>query len=786
MRKPAFILLFTLLFIISFGFFWIQTINDFKRDGKFQITVNEEPIKIIRDENGIAYVLAENKRDVYRGQGFVMAQDRLFQIEFYRALIKGEAAALVGSSMLSSDIKMRVLNLYGNAERNYQYLDQEAKEVLQWYCEGFNEYLRVAEDEFPVELGLLGIVPKELKPVDIVSVTHFIGLFHSQNMEDEILSLNLSARMDNAAELLPLSVNLDRTKPLGFETLDLSLNGGTPRNAVTQNLPNPLLPYPSLGSNNWAISGAKSQTGKPILANDPHVDARVLPGTFYPVGLICPEFKAVGIATPGIPGLLSGRNEYVSFGITNAYGDSQDLFIESVEDDQYLQDSTLVPFGIRKETITIKDSTEVELEIRSTDRGPIISDFPIFNIMTDDVVSFRWSLAVTESSSLGFDRLLETKDVPSFREALGKMDNMFFNYVIADIEGNIAHQSTGLVPTRTNRAGEVPQVADQADSWTGFIPKNELPNMVNPERGWVGTANHDTRPNDYPYYYSNHFSPFYRYQRLKEYFGTDDKLAPEDLWELIFDVQNMQAETFVPLFIDALNQEGVTKELGSILSNWNQKDDINEVGAAVYNVLYNELLYLSLDDELPDEVEEMYWQNVYYWNQRLDSMLLADHPFIDNNKTPDKETLSDLIVIAGKRTQKILTEKLGDNKDDWTWGKLHTVYFYSPIRQTGFGAEWLGAELLPKQGSNQTLNRGGFVKNREHDFETSWFSSYRMVADMSDDEKVMGVVSGGSSSRILHPYYKSQLQAWKTGEWLPYWFSEEKVLEHVQHELVLE
>lgn len=786
MKKPAFILLFILLFIISLGFFWIQTINDFKRDGSFDITVNEAPIKIIRDENGIAYVLAEDKRDVYRGQGFVMAQDRLFQVEFYRALIKGEAAALVGSSMLSSDIKMRVLNLYGNAERNYKYLDQEAKEVLQWYCEGFNEYLRVAKDEFPVELGLLGIVPKELKPVDIVSVTHFIGLFHSQNMEDEILSLNLAARMDNAAELLPLSVNLDRTKPLGFDTLDLSLNGGTPRNALTQNLPDPLLPYPSLGSNNWAISGAKSQTGKPILANDPHVDARVLPGTFYPVGLICPEFKAVGIATPGIPGLLSGRNEYVSFGITNAYGDSQDLFIESVGGDRYLQDSTLVPFEIRKETIAIKDSSEVELEIRSTVRGPIISDFPIFNVMTDDVVSFRWSLAVTESSSLGFDRLLETEDVPSFREALTKMDNMFFNYVIADTQGNIAHQSTGLVPTRIDRAGEVPQVADQADSWSGFIPKKELPNMLNPERGWVGTANHDTRPDDYPYYYSNHFSPFYRYQRLKEYFGTDEKLKPEHLWELIFDIQNMQAETFVPLFGDALNKEGATKELGSILSNWNQKDDINEVGAAVYNVLYNELLYLVLDDELPDDVEEMYWQNVYYWNQRLDSMLLADHPFIDNNETPEKETLSDLIVIAGKRTQEILSEKLGDNKDDWTWGKLHTVYFYSPLRQNGFGAEWLGAELLPKQGSNQTLNRGGFVKNRDHDFETSWFSSYRMVADMSDDEKVMGVVSGGSSSRILHPYYKSQMQAWKTGEWLPYWFSEEKILEHAQFELVLE
>ena len=174
------------------------------------------PIRIIRDEHGIAYVLAENKPDVIRGQGFVTAQDRLFQIEFYRALIKGKAAQLVGPSMLASDIQMRVLDLYGNAERSFPYLDEETKDVLTWYCEGFNEYLKVAEDEFPLELGLLGIEPQALRPVDIVSVTHFIGFFHSQNMADEVLSLNFAARMQEASELLPLSINLDRKRAPTF------------------------------------------------------------------------------------------------------------------------------------------------------------------------------------------------------------------------------------------------------------------------------------------------------------------------------------------------------------------------------------------------------------------------------------------------------------------------------------------------------------------------------------------------------------------------------------------
>ncbi len=780
--KKLLIFCLAILVLFTAGYLWLKNANNFKRDGEFEITVNTEPIRIIRDEHGIAYVLAENKSDLIRGQAFVTAQDRLFQIEFYRALIKGEAAALVGSPMLNSDIKMRVLNLYGNAKRSFQYLDQETKDVLKWYCEGFNEYLRVAVDEYPLELGLLNIQPKPLDPVDVVSVIHFIGLFHSQNMDDEIISLNLAARMKDAAELLPLTINLDRTKPLPSDSSIIPVTMASDKR-ISQ-LASPIIPYPELGSNNWAISGERSKSGKPILANDPHVDARVLPGTFYPIGLIGPKFKAVGIGPPGIPGILCGRNEYVSFGVTNGYGDSQDLFIEVSDGDNYMENGARTPFEIREEIIQIKDSTPVEISIRSTVRGPVISDFPVFNILTDDVVSLRWSLAETESTSLGIDRLMEAKSVSDVREVITGMDNMFFNFIIADTQGNIAHQSTGLVPIRENQAGTLPQSSGNL-GWKGFIPKEELPNMINPERGWVGTANHDTRPDDYPYYYSSHFSPYYRYQRLKEFFSTDEKLDAFDLWELIFDVKNMQAQRLTPLFIDALNRDDRTAELVEILQTWNMEDEISEVGASVYTVLYNELLYLLLDDELPDELEDMYWGSVYYWNQRLDSLMLTDHPFIDNKETPGIETLSDLIVEAGVRTKDILTKKLGSNKKEWTWGNLHTVYFYSPIKQKGFGSEFLGAELLPKQGSNQTLNRGGFSKNKDHAYETGWFSSFRMVADMNDQEKMMGVISGGSASRILHPYYKSQLEQWKTGEWIPYWYSKEKVLLNAKFELVL-
>jgi len=364
---------------------------------------------------------------------------------------------------------MRVLDLKANAERSFQYLDEQTKDMLNWYCEGHNEYLKVAEDEFPMELSLVGIKPEILLPRDIISITHFIGLFHSQNLADEVLSLNLGARMKNASDLLPLSVNLDRTEALDFHTDMLQTPRSIKDDIGWQRMSEPLLAYPEFGSNNWAISGKKSQSGKPILCNDPHVDARMLPGTFYPIGLFCPEFKAVGISTPGIPGLLAGRNEFVSFGVTNAYGDSQDLYIEKTDGDFYFEGAVKIPFKTRAEVITVKDSVDVELMIRSSNRGPVISDFPVFNVMTDDLVSLRWSLAETKRHSLGFDRLLETKTVSEFQEALKGMDNMFFNYAIADIEGNIAHQSTGLVPVRKNNGGELAQVVDKEDSWESLF-----------------------------------------------------------------------------------------------------------------------------------------------------------------------------------------------------------------------------------------------------------------------------------------------------------------------------
>lgn len=785
MKNVIIAILIVLAIIITGSVIYLSNANNFKREGSFEISSNDFPIQISRDANGIAYVIAQNKADVYRGQGFVMAQDRLFQVEFYRALINGEVAEIVGKSMLASDIQMRVLNLKGNADRNYAYLDQATKDILNWYCEGFNNYLEVAQNEFPLELSLLGLEPKPLSPQEIVGVTHFVGLFHSQNMEDEILSLNLAAQTELASQLLPLSINIDRAKPLPFEADSTSISHNSISIKPQHRIAGTPWNLPKLGSNNWAVSGEKTASGKALLTNDPHVDSRMLPGLFYPVGLICPDFKAVGIATPGIPGLLSGRNEYVAFGVTNGYGDSQDLFIEDAEGDTYIKGGVATAFEKRIERIKVKDDEDVEIVIRSTHNGPVISDFPVFEILTEDVVSLRWSLAETQSQSLGFERLLESKDAFEFQTALKGMDNVFFNYAIADIDGNIAHQATGLIPIRVKGRGQIPTASTSENSWKGFIPKDSLPHMVNPPRGWIGTANNDTRPDDYPYYYSNHFSPKYRYQRMTELLSEHTSIDYGKAWEMLLDVKNKQAEIMTPLFVSALKLHEETASLAGILEQWDYFEHVESIEASVYNVIYNELLYLVMNDELPENVQDQYWENVYYWNQRVDEFILNEHEFINNSSTEKQETRAELIVEAGIKARQLLENRYGKDPNHWNWGKLHTISFASPVRKEGFGSELLGARTFAKAGSNQTLNRAAFVKNTDREFDTSWFPSFRMVADMADNEKMLGVLSGGSASRIFHEYHDSQLEKWNNNEWIPYWISKEKVLEHTAFELIL-
>ena len=797
MKKILTTLLVSLVFIgVTVSYVILVHSNSYQVDGQISIKALNEPVTIHRDQYGIPYVFAGNVADAIRAQGFVIAQDRILQIEMYRALIDGRLASIIGEAGLNSDIKMRVIGIRRNAERHLSFLSDESKSHLAWYAQGYNSFVNERTDEYPLELGLLGINPKKMELVDLLAIQHFAGFLQGRNYEDEILSINMAVELglEKARSLTPLNINPDRKVPVlvnEIRTMNVPNMSAKQkyRDVADINMP---VALPASGSNNWVTGSSKSTGGLPILVNDPHLDATVLPGPWYPIGIFTPQIQAIGANLPGVPGLLLGRTQHVSFGVTNAYGDSQDLYIEKLDPNNaknYMDGLTSRPFQVEHKTITVKDdstengSRQESIAIRYTKRGPVISDHQVFGIKSNDVVVLRMAAAEVERDSLGVIQSLTAKTVTELDESFSKIDLLYINYVFADASGGIGHRSTGLIPLRVN--GETAKVASPADDWNGYIPKGEMPGQINPEKNWLGTSNHDVIPDDYPYYYSTHFSPNYRYLRTKELLSDNKLISAEDHWTMLKDVKNKHAQRITPIFLAAIENYDSLASMYHELSSWNFEDQVDSVAATMFHLTHEYLIRMMFDDDVSEELLSEILKSRYYWLQRTDDMIVSgESEWFDMQSTQRQETLNDLIVMAALKSQAALKEKLGHDQNDWRWGKFHKVSFVSPLRMNGIGKDLLGGGTHEVSGSGETLNRGQYSLN-EGPYQSQWFSSLRMVADMSDDQKVMGSISGGNASRQFHPYFKSQLTGWLNQEWVPWWFDKSKIEQHSKHKVEL-
>ena len=801
MKKPVLILL-TIIAVAAVAVIYaLKTINRYQLDGEIAFGSLDEPVTVHRDQNGIPYVFAASVADAIRTQGFVVGQDRVFQIEMYRAIIEGRLASLIGEAGIDSDIKMRVVGIHRNAVRHAEYLSAESRQYLRWYAEGYNAFIETRQHEFPFELGLLGIVPERIDVVDLLAVQHFAGFIQSRNYEDEILTLELTAELglEKANELAPLNINPDRlnpVNPVAALSADPSVQINLfPLNHSAENRPGKIgakVAMPASGSNNWVAGSSKTKNGKPILANDPHLDASILPGPWYPIGLFTPELQSVGANLPGVPGLMLGRTNYISFGITNAYGDSQDLYLEKLDPEQpdhYLEGEISKPFEVETVDLKVKDDSFESgfdthtFTIRRTARGPVISDHQAFGIQSESPIVLRTAGAELTSNSLGLPGLLTAKNVTEADEAVAEIDVLYMNYVFADKNGGIAYRPTGAIPIR-ERGTTIRQVKAQ-DDWQGFIPKNQMPVQMNPERDWLGTSNHDVIPDDYPYYYSNHFSPNYRYLRTSEWMSENETRSAEDHWQLIRDVKNKHAERLVPIFANAIDGVAGLEDLHRSLAAWDYLDTTDATGATVFHLMHEFLIRATFEDKLSKPVFERFLGSRYYWLQRTDNLIVAgDSDWFDIRATVETENLNDLLRLAAHQTRDALQEKLGTNPEDWRWGRFHQAKFVSPLRQSGLGADFLGGGTHAVNGSGETLNRGQYSLNTGP-YHSQWFSSMRMVADMSDDKKVMASVSGGNAARQFHPYFKSQLETWLREEWVPWWLDTQQIEKNSKHQVVL-
>jgi penicillin amidase len=762
-----------------------------KVDGELALPGLTAKVRVLRDEHGIPYIFAANTPDLIRAQGFVTAQSRLFQLEGLRAIAIGRLAESIGEAGLASDRQTRLLGLRRNGERHAKLLSPESRDFLVWYVEGLNAYITGHTNDHPLELRLAGFTPRPWTLEDMVTALHLANWSQAANFKAELTMQKLIDKFgaDKALrELAPMNVNPLRTQqPLivgdaaGAQRLgDVELLAGLdePDSAIAP--PAPL----AVGSNNWAVGKSRTASGAAVLVNDPHLDARLLPGVWHPIGLFAPGIQAVGAAYPFVPGIQVGRTAHVAFGVTNAYGDSQDLFIEKVapgQPDHYVDGAQVRPFQVIEEVIRIKDKNatggfrEEKMTIRATVRGPIISG-PILGYDGENLLSLRMASAELLGGSLGIDQLLTARNVADMDRAAQAIDLIYFNYVFVDKAGGIGHRSTGRVPVRASKQGSHPKPVGSSDDWRGFIPPDQMPAM-SPARDWVGTANHDTRPDGYAFDYSSYFASSYRIRRMIEVLDQGKGMRTADQSALMMDAQNLQAPRLKPALVAALQDDPAHADLARILADWNGKDDKELAAPLIYHKLYERLAYETYVDEMGEKLARAWLGQWYAWQERFDELLKTpDSPWFDDVRTPQKEMLPDLVKRAAVAVRPELQAKHGADPTKWKWGDEHRIAFVSPLRRSGTGRDFMGYAEAPMSGSGATLLRAltPFMSG----FNVEFFASMRLVADMGDDQKIEAVVSGGVVDRQFHPHQKDQLSAWSEGRLLPWWFAPQQVEAH--------
>ena len=772
-------------------------LNKFTKDGNLAISGLTAPVTVHRDEKGMAYIYAQNMDDLSLAQGFVTAQDRLFQMELTKLFASGRITELVGEKARGLDIRMRTLGFHRNAERHVELLCDETRNYLQKYVDGVNAFINTRPGNIHLEFKLAGLKPTLWTITDSLTILYYMGWNSAGNVGSEMIAQMLIEKLgpSRAAEIFPLTINPDGTIREEVDAPDLSFQIARSNIVLDKTILSYLRDSSlKIGSNNWATSPKLSASEKPVVANDPHLDATILPGPWYPCGLITPTTRSVGVTIPGIGGMTIGRTSHFAIGVTNAYNDTQDLYIETIDPgnpDNYLEGDISLPFEVIEETLKIKDKAAPDefrketIKIRCTKRGPVISGV-MPGLKTDKVITVRWSSFEAMAPTIGFEQLQAARTVTEIRRALRDVNQVALNFVFADNQGNFGWQTTGRVPIRTQKEGLIPYVVhDGQDNWAGWIPWEDMPHAVNPGRGWVGTCNHMTVGRDYPYYYTSWASPSYRYRRLTELMDRPGEKSVDDHWKFQRDAVNLMAKEIAPVMARALTEHDDTRMLGQILSGWDYVDSPDSAAPTVFQSVYREFALLVYSDELGDELAREMLDNWYFWEERLQKMVIeGDSSWFDNVNTSDeREGRDDLFHQAALNALKKLRPTLGDNPAKWFWGKVHVHEFLSPIRRSGTGKEWLGGGTHPAMVSGETLCRGIYDFNKP--FNVTISASLRMVADLGDPDKILAVLPGGIAGRQFDPHTTDQIKPFMDGEKVYWWFSDGAIKEHTRNTLIL-
>ncbi|WP_329279690.1 penicillin acylase family protein [Streptomyces sp. NBC_00691] len=882
-RRARLILLVLVLALVAgvgYGGFWgVSTVRASfpQTTGEIRLDSLSGEVEVKRDANGVPQIYADNETDLFRAQGYVQAQDRFYEMDVRRHVTAGRLSEMFGDGQVETDSFLRTLGWRRVAQQEYdKVLSPETKKYLQAYAAGVNAYLKDRDPaDISVEYAALALTNdyaiEPWTPVDSVAWLKAMAWDLRGNMQDEIDRSLMTSRMSASQikQLYPdypyalhqpivdrgaVDESTGKFDPKGKAGDDDLTTGETPGGVpgsgadsagssdgsgaqsqlgalseVLDGVPALLGPNGNgIGSNSWVVSGTYTTSGKPLLANDPHL-APQLPSLWYQMGLHCRSVSATcrydvsGYTFSGMPGVIIGHNDKIAWGLTNLGADVTDLYLEKIGPDGYLVDGKVKPFTVREETIKVAGGGDRTITVRSTDHGPLVSDrssdlekvgqkAPVGNAAPDRGtgygVSLQWTALQPGRSMDAIFALDRAKDFPSFRAAAKNFEVPSQNLIYADTQGNIGYQSPGKIPQRAKGDGTMPAPGwDSSYAWKGYIPFEQLPYEYNPKRGYIVTANQAViDAKSYPDLLTKDWGYGSRSQRINDLIESKikdgGKISPDDMRTMQTDNRSEIATLLNPLLLKIDISDPYVREAQKLLEGWDYTQEPDSAAAAYFNAVWRNVLKLSFGNKLPKElraegdcinvrpadatgpVDE---QNklVRECGQRDPDSAQPDggdrwyevvRPLLKQEKnewwvTPGNrtdqatETRDQLLARAMKDARWELTAKLGKDVSTWSWGRLHQLTLKNQTLGTA------GPGVVQQLLNRGPWNLGGGEAavdatgwNAAGGYEVIWVPSMRMVVNVGDWDKSRWINLTGASGHAFNSHYTDQTDAWAKGD----------------------
>jgi len=752
-----------------------------------------EKVRVLWAPYAIPHVFASNELDLFLAQGYLHAQERLWQMDFNRRLVSGRLAEILGERPLpwkelsvrlrdkgtvELDYFVRLMGIRRAARASLRLLPQELVDRLQAYSEGVNRYIETHLSSLPLEFRLLRYRPEPWAPEDSLTIAKGFALFLSTSLFTRLTLLAITDQLRDAEAKLK---SLYPAYPQGGPCVTRST--AAPARQLLSFLNGTFAESgwgaPGPGSNNWVISARRSATGQPLLCNDPHLRMG-LPSVWYLMHLATPAgagregFEVWGASIPGSPCIHLGHNRRIAWGVTAALCDDGDLYREKVdarEPDRYLAGGEWQKMTLEEERIRVRGGGEVKKTIRFTRHGPVISDFTQ-GCAAGEVLAFRWTAHDPSAEFRALYGVNRARDWDEFLESLSHQVAPTLNYVYADSSGNIGYSLAGKIPLRAQPHSLLPLPGwSGAYDWKGYVPFSELPRLYNPPEGLIATANNAVVDRSYPYYLSDLFEPPYRIQRIKELLTAKDKFSLDDMAEIQKDVVSVQAREMTAALRADLEEIGrrdaSLRETAERLGRW--KGDCSEKSpeAALFHLLHQRLMRNLL---LPDLGEELFLAYAELFNQALAPVdrILRDpqSPWFGS-----RPRLA-LVEKSLREAQQEIGARLGTDRQQWSWGRLHTLTLQHPLGVSRILKPFFSLGPFPAAGNSTTINLGFYRHSNPYAHIVG--PSLRMVIDVGDWARSRFILPSGQSGHPFSPHYRDQLESWRRGDFLRLKYDEEE------------